>query len=703
MTYRDDTREHGNGRTARAQSEERAVELYIEDFEGEARWCAWRQEQRGKQRGNEGKPTKIPYCHYRDRDNCRKAESNNPRTWISLREAEACWQRMQREDKNAVGGVGLFQGDLGDGYSLMGIDLDSCIYKNGALAPWAMHVIRKFDSYTEISPSGTGMKIFFLVAEDDVVAVKESLGGKTRRAFAAGEHKELAFDTARFYAVTEDVHKNYEIIQPVGLDTIRWLLQEAGPAYLRAHGVHGTGGNDGRQAGSGTGQELPPKLATLLHVKDSGAYPSRHELTFAFLCNAVRAGIADQIIVEALVDQRFAGNGIYEHIQANGGREAAERQLQRAREKVESITVGGDQETRPLIRRRMNQFERRDLEWLWAPFVPLGLLTLLQGDKAVGKSSVAIDMAARISTGRPWPRFGHDPEERAPKGSVIILCKENDVSRIIQPRLEAARADLNRVYTLGYKVPDDPVEIDPLGRLDTNIRELEGQIREIGDVKLIVIDPITDYAGRLDLYRDNQIRTLLNPLGRLASRYALAIVMVLHLNKKTDLPARYRGLGGVGIRNVAQSVIMVGLNKDAPGERFMAQDAANLCAETRAVSFQMTHVGLYHRIEWGSHWEEADLDERMAEKRESKQDRATQLLRQWLAHGPVEVEELKRRAKKEGISFRTMETAKKDYGAASVRKSRDDPWCWAKPGEGEEPRSQWRPNFGRGEARDEDA
>ena len=236
-------------------------------------------------------------------------------------------------------------------------------------------------------------------------------------------------------------------------------------------------------------------------------------------------------------------------------------------------------EKRPLIRRRIRPVRRRKLEWLWYPFIPQDMITLLLGDKAVGKSSVALDVAARISKGSPLPCFGNDREERAPLGSVIILCKENDVSRIIRPRLEAAGADLNRIHTLGYEVPDDPKQIDPLERLDTTVSQLEEQIREIGDVKLIIVDPITDYLGKIDMFRDNQVRNLLNPLGHLASRYNLAILNVLHVNKKQDMAARYRGLGSVAFRNVAQSTMMV-VASGSPAERFMVQDAAN-CARKR--------------------------------------------------------------------------------------------------------------------------
>ena len=75
-------------------------------------------------------------------------------------------------------------------------------------------------------------------------------------------------------------------------------------------------------------------------VDDSGAgaqcggYETRSHLMFAFLTSAIRAGLADAAIIDACLDPHYAGKGIFEHITENGGRPCAERQLQRAHDKV---------------------------------------------------------------------------------------------------------------------------------------------------------------------------------------------------------------------------------------------------------------------------------------------------------------------------------------------------------------------------------
>lgn len=80
--------------------------------------------------------------------------------------------------------------------------------------------------------------------------------------------------------------------------------------------------------------ELPARLRTLLMTDGAGGYETRSHLLFAFLTSAIRAGLTDAVIIEACLDPRYAGKGIYDHVVEQGGRSCAERQLQRAHEKV---------------------------------------------------------------------------------------------------------------------------------------------------------------------------------------------------------------------------------------------------------------------------------------------------------------------------------------------------------------------------------
>jgi len=109
-----------------------------------------------------------------------------PATWGTRGEAEA---RAARIVGKAGGGIGIELGNLGDGWHLCGLDLDSCIGDDGELAPWAAAFLPALSTYGETSPSGTGIKAFFLCVDRECAPIAQSsphlltsLGGPPQRA-----------------------------------------------------------------------------------------------------------------------------------------------------------------------------------------------------------------------------------------------------------------------------------------------------------------------------------------------------------------------------------------------------------------------------------------------------------------------------------------------------------------------------------------
>jgi hypothetical protein len=104
-------------------------------------WLCWRSEER------DGKPTKIPYSPITGG----RASSTTPETWAGYEEAvRAC----KEEGYTGVGFVFTSEDDL------CGVDLDGCLDPlTEEIEPWARTIIEELDSYTEISPSGTGVHI----------------------------------------------------------------------------------------------------------------------------------------------------------------------------------------------------------------------------------------------------------------------------------------------------------------------------------------------------------------------------------------------------------------------------------------------------------------------------------------------------------------------------------------------------------------
>jgi hypothetical protein len=206
----------------------------LDDLANLPRWVAWREETRRNADGKEVK-RKIPH----DPGGGLARIPTDSSTWSTRERAERRWEQL---DDGRPGGVGIVLGNLGDGTHLLGVDLDDCIQADGGLEPLADEIIDRFDSYGEVSPSGKGVKLFFLVADDDMAAVKQMFGTstagepKTRVAFAAGTHVEIALDRSRFYCVTEQHLENTpSTFRTVTADDARWFVETAGPRFRAAH------------------------------------------------------------------------------------------------------------------------------------------------------------------------------------------------------------------------------------------------------------------------------------------------------------------------------------------------------------------------------------------------------------------------------------------------------------------------------------
>ena len=168
-----------------------------------ARFCVW------SYRVRAGKPTKVPY------NPCTgaKARSNDPGTFSTFDDATAALSRYPSEYSGV--GVGMF-GDL------VGVDIDHCIDESGELTALSQEIVGKLGSYTERSPSGTGIHILCrapgLTFDKDRYYVKNSRIGL--EVYPAGV-------TQRYLTLTGDVLVDEEV--NLRKDELRELLEK----YMR--------------------------------------------------------------------------------------------------------------------------------------------------------------------------------------------------------------------------------------------------------------------------------------------------------------------------------------------------------------------------------------------------------------------------------------------------------------------------------------
>ena len=186
------------------------------------------------------------------------------------------------------------------------------------------------------------------------------------------------------------------------------------------------------------------------------------------------------------------------------------------------------------------------VDWLWEGRIPYGKITVLDGDPGLGKSTVTLDLAARVSTGRSMPLA--DQQVRAPR-DVILISVEDGLSDTVRPRLESAGADLARIHSLrSVGTPldgDQPLSLP--GHMDSLRRAVEGK-----SASLLVIDPLMAVIDRgRDAHKDQDMRGLLGELAAMAEETHLAVLLVRHLNKAGGGRSLYCGGGSIGIVGAA--------------------------------------------------------------------------------------------------------------------------------------------------------
>ncbi|MGI8830855.1 MAG: AAA family ATPase, partial [Candidatus Limnocylindria bacterium] len=305
--------------------------------------------------------------------------------------------------------------------------------------------------------------------------------------------------------------------------------------------------------------------------------------------------------------------------------------------------------------------QRERVEWLWPGRLARGKLHMLDGDPGLGKSTTALDLAARLSRGATMP----DGSPASAPAGVVILSAEDGVADTIRPRLEAAGADLARIVALTAIVDADG---ERMPGLPVDLPAVEAGIRKV-DAALVIIDPLMAYLpSDVNAHRDQDVRRALAPLSALAERTRAASVAIRHLNKTSGGHALYRGGGSIGIIGAARVGLLVARDPDDDTRRVVAVTKSNLAAEPPSLAFRLVEdaeIGVA-RVEWlgeSEHGASALLAARTDDPDEgSALAEAVEVLRTILADGPVSAKEAEREAYDAGVTRATLLRARKAAG-----------------------------------------
>lgn len=256
-------------------------------------WVAWQ----AKPKDN-GKTDKLPISPVSGG----YAKSNDPGTWGTFD------QSVKHCESKKLAGVGfVFNGD-----SFAGVDLDNCI-TDGKLAGWASDIIKDFNSYSEISPSGTGVKIF---------CKGQLSGGGIKK----GDVE--IYDKGRFFTVTGDVLNGYETLNDSQVainDLVGTLRPDEANKIID---LMLSNDKDG-------------KILSLFNGKWQGLYPSQSEADQA-LCSFVGRYTRDRELIDRVFRKSDLFRDKWDRKHFGDGRTYGEATIQNAlKSDVKPATAAG--------------------------------------------------------------------------------------------------------------------------------------------------------------------------------------------------------------------------------------------------------------------------------------------------------------------------------------------------------------------------
>jgi len=290
-------------------------------------------------------------------------------------------------------------------------------------------------------------------------------------------------------------------------------------------------------------------------------------------------------------------------------------------------------------------------------------------------------MAATVTSGGRWP-----DGSRCERGHVLIWSGEDDPADTLLPRLLAAGADKTRVHFVsGTRTDGELQPFDPA----SDMAQLAEQASRIGNVRLIVVDPVVS-AVTGDSHKNTEVRRALQPLVDLASTMSAALVGISHFSKggQGQDPAS-RVVGSIAFTAVARVVLVAAKVKGEDGQdrRILARGKSNIGPDDGGFEYSIAQVealpGIQaSRIEWGAAVEgsarELLTDPTDETEEGNAQDSAAEFLQEVLKGDLVPVKSIEAEAKEAGIAWRTIRRAS-DALAVVKKRGAENRWYWSLP------------------------
>lgn len=308
------------------------------------------------------------------------------------------------------------------------------------------------------------------------------------------------------------------------------------------------------------------------------------------------------------------------------------------------------------------------IRWLWTNYLAKGKLHILGGMAGTGKTTLAISLAATISTGGLFP----DKQQCKIKGNVLIWSAEDDIKDTLLPRIQAAGADSDQVFCIECKknpITEEKIPFD----IAQDIPLLYKQVEQIGGIDLFIVDPIVS-AVRGDMHKANDVRYSLQPLVDFAQKVDCAVLGITHFSKNTGGRNPLERVTGSQAFGALARIVLVAAKEQDGHTRVLAIAKSNIGSDNGGVHYSLEQVTLdtdtdiinASRVLWGEVLEGNatdllnDLEQPQGDLRENSEPSET--LRRILSEGKMLSNEVKKIMKDNGHTDKQIRTARQKIG-----------------------------------------
>lgn len=324
------------------------------------------------------------------------------------------------------------------------------------------------------------------------------------------------------------------------------------------------------------------------------------------------------------------------------------------------------------------------VSWLWQDWLARGKLHILAGAPGQGKTTIALALAATISSGGRWPDGSH-----CTAADVLIWSGEDDPADTLLPRLLAMGGDPRRIHFItGTRETGEVCPFDPA----RDLVQLSAAAEHIRNVELMIVDPVVSAVAG-DGNKNGDVRKALQPLVDLAAALRAAVLGITHFSKGTaGRDPTERVTGSVAFGAVARVVMVAAKIKKAEGDRrVFARSKSNIGPDDGGFEYAIAqtevpdHAGfIAATIQWGASLPgtarellaEAETPETEDDDESSALGAAVKFLEVELADGPKRATAVFQQARDAGHAEKTVRRAKEQLG---VEAKKDKHWEWHLP------------------------